>query len=71
MRILGGGVMVTSKDGILKKRVVEKINKKEVGQILLLSVETKKECAPAGNRTQGSSMATMNFTTKPLELILM
>ena len=25
--------------------------------------------APSGNRTQGSSMATMNFTTKPMALI--
>jgi hypothetical protein len=30
--------------------------------------EATQKCAPAANRTRGPSMATMDFTTKPLAL---
>ena len=30
--------------------------------------KTKRECAPAENRTRGPTMATLDFTTKPLAL---
>ena len=46
---------------------INQTNKNFITPIIITPLENQN--AAARNRTGGSSMATMNFTTKPLELI--
>jgi hypothetical protein len=52
-------------------QVVVHLKQGKLGKKILYTTigQKKKLIAPSGNRTQGSSMATTNFTTKPMVLV--